>query len=201
MWIPSQGSSETVDFAAHPDRRYTYLITFSPAASVARNLKAYRDRCVEYGYDCPPEQLGWALPLYLADTDEQAVAEARPHIEAFFNKFLIAPMEYKLPPGYSSIESYKYVKETKYKVREQYLTIEFLIDQGMIMCGSPNTVVERLTRRYEEMGFGHLVTMLQFGTLPAALTERNIRMFADQVMPKLRPLGARTEKAPAAVAE
>ncbi len=201
VWIPSQGSSETVDFAAHPDRRYTYLITFSPAASVARNLKAYRDRCVEYGYDCPPEQLGWALPLYLADTDEQAVAEARPHIEAFFNKFLIAPMEYKLPPGYSSIESYKYVKETKYKVREQYLTIEFLIDQGMIMCGNPHTVVEQLTRRFDEMGFGHLVTMLQFGTLPAALTERNIRMFADQVMPKLRPLGARTEKAPAAVAE
>ena len=93
--------------------------------------------------------------------------------------------------------SYKYVMETKFKVRQQYLTIEFLIDQGMIMCGSPNTVVERLTRRYDEMGFGHLVTMLQFGTLPADLTERNIRLFADQVMPSLRPLGAET--APAAV--
>jgi hypothetical protein len=91
--------------------------------------------------------------------------------------------------------------ETKFKVREQNLTIEFLMEQGMIMCGSPKTVVERLTRRHEEMDFGHLVTMLQFGTLPADLTERNIRMFASEVMPKLRPLGTGSEKAPAAVAE
>ena len=30
IWIPSQGSKETIDWASHPDRRYTYLQTFSP---------------------------------------------------------------------------------------------------------------------------------------------------------------------------
>ena len=189
VWIPSQGSSETVDFAAHPDRRYVYLITFSPVASVTRNLKAYRDRCEKYGYDCPPEQLGWALPLYVAETDAKAVTEARPHIEAFFNKFLKAPVEYKLPPGYSSMASYKYVMETKFKVRDQHLSIEALMDQGMFLCGSAATVAERLAAHQAEMGFGNLVTMLQFGTLGRELTEKNLRIFAEDVMPKLRPLG------------
>ena len=31
----------------------------------------------KYGYEAPPEQIGWSLPIYVADTDEQAVAEAR----------------------------------------------------------------------------------------------------------------------------
>ncbi len=200
VWIPSQGSSETVNWAAHPDRRYVYLVTFSPVQNVARNLNAYREKCAEYGYQCDAGQLGWAMPLYLADTDEQAVAEARPHIEAFFNKFLYSPVEYKMPPGYSSLSSYKYVMETKFKVREQYLSIEFLMDQGMFMCGSPKTVADTLEKRHGEMGFGHLVTMLQFGTLPRDLTERIVRMFASEVMPRLRPLGT-AEKTPAAVSE
>ena len=201
VWIPSQGSSETIDFAAHPDRRYVYLITFSPVASVTRNLKAYRARCEKYGYDCPPEQLGWALPLYVAETDEGAVAEARPHIEAFFNKFLKAPVEYKMPPAYSSLASYKYVMETKFKVREQYLSIETLMKEGMFMCGSAATVAERLAAHQAEMGFGNLVTMLQFATLPRELTEKNLRIFAEDVMPKLRALGIGEPAAANAAAE
>ncbi len=32
IWIPSQGSSETIEWASHPSRRYTYLQTFTPVA-------------------------------------------------------------------------------------------------------------------------------------------------------------------------
>ena len=71
IWIPSQGSTETVEFAAHPDRRYTYIITFSPVESVRKNMKAYRDQCQVYGYECPAEQMGWAMPAYVAETDAQ----------------------------------------------------------------------------------------------------------------------------------
>ena len=35
IWIPSQGSKETIDWASHPDRRYPYLQTFSPVKVVA----------------------------------------------------------------------------------------------------------------------------------------------------------------------
>jgi alkanesulfonate monooxygenase SsuD/methylene tetrahydromethanopterin reductase-like flavin-dependent oxidoreductase (luciferase family) len=198
VWIPSQGSTETLDWAAHPDRRYTYLITFSPATAVAKNLNAYRARCAAYGYACASEQLGWAMPLYIAETDEIARREARPHIEAFFNKFLKSPSEYKAPPGYSSLASYKIVQEQKYKVRQQYLSIETVMDNGMFVCGSPATVVETMERRFAEMGFGNLVGMLQFGTLPRELTEKNLRLFAAEVMPKLRALGEPAPKAAAA---
>ena len=198
IWIPSQGSTETVEFAAHPDRKYTYVITFSPVESVRKNLKAYRDQCEVFGYTCPPEQLGWAMPAYVAETDEQARKEAEPHIESLFNTFIKSPAQYKLPPGYSSLASYRAVMAGKMKVRENFLDIDTLIENGMFLCGSPDTVVSKLTAYQEEMGFGVIAPMLQFGTLPADLTEKNLRLFADEVIPKVRHLGASSAQAAAA---
>ena len=162
-----------------------------------RNLDAYARQCETYGYECSPGQLGWALPIYVAETDEAANREAANHIEVFFNKFIASPAEYKLPPGYSSMASYKYVMETKFKVREQFLTHETLTGNGMFVCGSPETVTEILSRRFDEMGYGNLVCMLQFGTLPRDLTEKSMTLFANEVMPKLRHLG---EQSPAPLA-
>ena len=190
IWIPSQGSSETVEFAAHPDRRYTFVITFSPVDSVRRNLAAYRDQCELYGYTCPPEQLGWAMPAYVAETDEIARREGGPHVETLFNTFIKSPSQYKLPPGYSSLRSYRAVMDSKYKVRESYLSADALIENGMFLCGSPATIAEKLEAHQADMGFGNLVPMLQFGTLPPELTEKNLRMFAGEVIPRVRHLGA-----------
>jgi hypothetical protein len=39
------------------------------------------------------------------------------------------------------------------------------------------------------MGFGHLFAMLQIATLSAELTEKNIRLFASEVMPHLHAHG------------
>ena len=83
--------------------------------------------------------------------------------------------------------------ETKFKVREQFLTHETLTGNGMFVCGGPETVSEILARRFDEMGYGNLVCMLQFGTLPRELTEKSMTLFADKVMPKLRHLGEENE--------
>src|SRR5262249_62431150 len=88
IWILSQGSKETIDWAAHPDRRYTYLQTFSPANVVQRYLKMYRDTCKGFGYEAEDRQLGWAVPVYVAVSDQAARREANEHFEAFRNAFL-----------------------------------------------------------------------------------------------------------------
>jgi pimeloyl-ACP methyl ester carboxylesterase len=76
VWIPSQGSSETVAWASHPDRKYPFLVTFSSAGLVARYHTTYRDKAREYGYEAAAGQLGWACPIYVADSDKRALAEA-----------------------------------------------------------------------------------------------------------------------------
>jgi hypothetical protein len=38
------------------------------------------------------------------------------------------------------------------------------------------------------LGFQNLLCLMQFGTLPRDLTEKNIKMFAKEVMPALQKL-------------
>src|SRR6267142_924023 len=43
IWAPSTGSTETIEWAAHPSRKYVYLQTYSPIQSVMRFLDYYRE--------------------------------------------------------------------------------------------------------------------------------------------------------------
>ena len=188
IWIPSQGSSETIEWASHPDRRYTYLQTFTPAAMLAKYMQMYKDMAAEHGYEATEDQLGWSVPVYVGETDEIARREAQPHIENFLNKFLRMPKEMLLPPGYLSLKSMIGVMKAKSAIGSKQ-TIDDVMDKGMFICGSPQTVRQKLEQYQKEIGFGHLLTLLQFGTLPAELTRKNMELFAQEVMPHLQARG------------
>ena len=187
IWIPSQGSKETIDWASHPDRRYTYLQTFSPVKVVGRYLKMYRDTCAGYGYTAKDSQLGWAVPVYVSESDESARREAKAHFEAFRNVFVRMPLEMLLPPGYTSRESLKNVMKAKAQMFGD-VTLEQALELGLFVCGSPETIKKKFQDYWSEMRFGNLLVMCQFGTLPADLTRRNLELFAREVMPALKRL-------------
>jgi alkanesulfonate monooxygenase SsuD/methylene tetrahydromethanopterin reductase-like flavin-dependent oxidoreductase (luciferase family) len=189
IWCPSQGSRETIEWAAHPDRKYVYVQTYSPAENVARYLDMYRATAQRlYGYEASSHQIGWCAPVYVAETDEQAIAEARPHIEMMFNLLLPKATELMFfPPGYLSPESLTGVMAAK-KGNRGNVTIEQLIERGIIVCGSPETVRRTITEMHHRMGFEEFMCMLMFGSMPAALSEKNIRLFAREVLPAIRTL-------------
>jgi alkanesulfonate monooxygenase SsuD/methylene tetrahydromethanopterin reductase-like flavin-dependent oxidoreductase (luciferase family) len=185
IWCPSQGSFETIEWTAHPDRKYTYLQTYSPFRSVMRFMNGYREKAREYGYEASPDQLGWLVPIYVADTDQKAIDEARPHMEAFANKFLRNTPELLLPPGYTSIASLRNIRKHKSSL-SRHQTIESMMADEMIVVGSPDTVRKKLLECQRLSALGNLLALLQMGTLPADLTKRNMDMFAREVMPVLQ---------------
>ena len=192
IWCPSQGSLETIEWAAHPDRKFVYLQNYSPRESVGRYLDMYRDIALrKYGYEASSDRIGWGAPVYVGETDEQAVNEARPHIEALFNVLLPKATELMFfPPGYMSPESLTHILKHK-KANSGGVTIESLMARGIIVVGSPDTVRKQIMDNHRDMGFQELVTMLTFGTMPAEMAEANIRRFAREVMPALKPLSDR----------
>jgi alkanesulfonate monooxygenase SsuD/methylene tetrahydromethanopterin reductase-like flavin-dependent oxidoreductase (luciferase family) len=194
VWIPSQGSSETIEWAAAPERKYTYLQTLAPTPILRRYMELYKQEARKNGYEASPDQLGWSVPIYVAKTDERAFDEARPHFEAFMNRFLYLPPEMLLPPGYTSAASIKMMRS---KLRPGKKTMEECLELGMFICGSPKTVRETLLERQREIGYGNQLAQFQFGTLPHDLTMRNIEYLAGEVWPFLRE---RVEPAPTAVA-
>ena len=86
IWVPSQGSSDTIKWAARMG--YTYCQTLSPIAIVANFFQMYRDAAEQAGRPASNDQLAWSNSIYVAETDSQALKEAKPHLEALSNRFL-----------------------------------------------------------------------------------------------------------------
>jgi alkanesulfonate monooxygenase SsuD/methylene tetrahydromethanopterin reductase-like flavin-dependent oxidoreductase (luciferase family) len=193
VWMPSQGSLETITFAV--ERRYPYMQVFSPFSQMKKILDLYKEEAEKFGYQAPPEQLGWAVPIYVADTDEKAWAEAEKHLSFLFNKLLRRPQPQFFPPGYLTDKSMARILEAKADKMAGDRNPRELDEKGVIIVGSAATVRDRLKAFHQEAGFGLLVTLLHFGSLPHDLTMKNLEMFAKEVMPHFRskvPVGAAT---------
>jgi alkanesulfonate monooxygenase SsuD/methylene tetrahydromethanopterin reductase-like flavin-dependent oxidoreductase (luciferase family) len=189
VWIPSMGSRETIEWASAPERKYPFLVTFSSEAAVMRYLNMYKETAqAMHGYSASGSQLGWAVPLYVADTDERAKQEAKAGIESLFNNFLPMPWEMLLPPGYTSNASLKATMKIRTALgsRARNQSIDELIGNGTAVIGSPRTVLEKIERVREQTGLENLIVMPQFGVMPDDCVKRNMELFASAVMPKLR---------------
>jgi alkanesulfonate monooxygenase SsuD/methylene tetrahydromethanopterin reductase-like flavin-dependent oxidoreductase (luciferase family) len=188
VWIPSMGSRETIVWASAPARKYPFLVTFSAADLVVRYLEMYREAAQTHGYQASGDQLGWAVPIYVAETDQRARDEAKAGIETLFNNFLPMPWEMLLPPGYTSVASLKATMKMRTSLgsRARNQTVDELMGSGTALIGSPATVREKIERVRDQTGFNLLLTLMQFGVMPDDLAVRNMELFASEVMPKLR---------------
>ena len=164
------------------------FVTFSPADLVPRYHNTYREKARQYGYEASPDQLGWACPIYVADTDDRAREDAGLAVETLFNDFLRQTFEMLTPPGYTSIGSMKNFISMRRGLLGGRATAEGLIESGTALIGSPKTVLAGIKRMRERTGFGILVALLQFGILSDDLTRRNMDLFAAEVMPHLKRL-------------
>ncbi len=195
IWTPTNGSSETVEWAARPDHRYKYVQNLSTAAACKKYMDMYRATAERNGWKATPANLGWGCPVYVAETDEAAVREMKPHVESLYNTFFRIPPHRFFPPGYTSVESMKRIVVDKVPIFGVQ-TIENLMKHGVILCGSPKTVREQLEANAVEWGFDTHLGVFHFGTLPRDLTERSLRLFASEVAPHLRHVN---EAAPSSV--
>jgi alkanesulfonate monooxygenase SsuD/methylene tetrahydromethanopterin reductase-like flavin-dependent oxidoreductase (luciferase family) len=188
IWSPSQGSAETVDWSAR--HRYTYLQTYSDIGTLRRAFGEYREAAERHGYTSAPSQLGWAVPVYVADTDEQARRESRPHLDFLFNTLLRMPRDMFFPPGYLTMLSASRVMGAKRGLGTAPMDPDDLLERGLVLVGSPDTVRQQIDRYSAELGFGIFSGIFQFGSLGHEEFERSVRLFAECVLPALRPVGS-----------
>ena len=119
-----------------PEHKYPFIITFSPLASVLRYHKMYKDQAEKYGYEAAGEQLGWATPIYVAETDEIALRDAAPHVEALFNNFLRMTPEMLFPPGYTSMASFRAIMANRKGTAFKPQSVDELNQLGTFVAGS-----------------------------------------------------------------
>jgi alkanesulfonate monooxygenase SsuD/methylene tetrahydromethanopterin reductase-like flavin-dependent oxidoreductase (luciferase family) len=93
------------------------------------------------------------------------------------------------PPGYLSAKSLAGMRAIKRPaLAAGPMTNDNMMDAGIFLCGSPDTVRGKLVEAHRRLGFQNFLANLHFATLPADLTEKNLRLFATEVMPALQAL-------------
>jgi alkanesulfonate monooxygenase SsuD/methylene tetrahydromethanopterin reductase-like flavin-dependent oxidoreductase (luciferase family) len=170
-------------------RGYVFAIFLQPLATVKAMFEVYRANHVDRGL---PGGGGMAyMPLvYTADSEREARAGA----EAL-NWYLTAakaPPHFRDPPGYLPIAA----KAQAMRASDAGLTkairtrgIDYLLEEGILIAGTPDSVVKQIRTYYDKVGgFDHLLMMQQAGHLDHARTARSMTLFAKEVYPRIRDL-------------
>jgi alkanesulfonate monooxygenase SsuD/methylene tetrahydromethanopterin reductase-like flavin-dependent oxidoreductase (luciferase family) len=186
IYIPGAGSTETMRFVA--ERRYTYMSVYAPTRVVGRWFDGYRKAAEELGYVPEPEKIGLSIPIYVAETEEQAHLEGREQVLWLFHKGLKQGPELVTPPGYMSPSSLRGVLSAGMRPFAE-MSYEDILAEGMAVVGSPDTVTARLRELHDELGFGQIIGLFALGGLSHEQTTRSMELFSAEVMPALRPLG------------
>jgi alkanesulfonate monooxygenase SsuD/methylene tetrahydromethanopterin reductase-like flavin-dependent oxidoreductase (luciferase family) len=198
IFCPSQGSSETIAWAA--EHRYPYIMTFTPMEALVRFYDMYRELAQDkFGYQAGPEQFGWTSMVYVAKDEKTAIREARPHLKYFGERCFAIPPQMLMPPGYTSGASLKRFITARGTAGSRFDVDELLNNQETLV-GTPEQVGERLMRNMERAGAGTFMGAFQVGDMPHDKVMRNLELFADKVMPYLPRKdenGAEAKEAPA----
>jgi hypothetical protein len=63
-----------------------------------------------------------------------------------------------------------------------------MIDKEFVVIGSPATVREKLEAMAKRLNVGHLMTVLQFGSMPHDQAVKNIELFGREVLPHMKKI-------------
>ena len=180
IYIPSSGSISTIEWVAK--RRYTYCQTLAPIAGVAATFDLFREAALRAGYEASPDQLAWSNAIFIGDTDAKALAACRAHMEFYINDLLSMDPTLMSPPGYTSVASVKRMRALR-AMRSSVQRTEDLIEKGIVIVGSPETVRQRLAENQDLAGFGISLTKTQFGSMPHEMALENQQAVAEEVLP------------------
>lgn len=193
VWITGIGNPATMKFSLENDFGFNYFGWFGVKSTGKRIFDRFWQIAEDCGQERNPYRVGLMQAIVVGDSDEHARELYGKHVEAFFHKMLGGlPMEKLALPGQIGLPGLRAIIKDPgdfglyHAMRTA--TYDDMIEAGCVIAGSAESVAQQLSEIGKEFGVGHLLAMLQVGTMPRELTMENIDRFAEGVLPKLQAL-------------
>jgi len=190
MWVACTGE-DTHELAGRLGLGLLSFTLLVSPAKLGQRVRAYRAAVKDakpYGAFVNNKAGAFAL-THVADTDKQAREEADRAFMSYVNTTLrvnsavieakktgIDPKETPGAPLPDLPRQYEGLDPSK-------VTIDSMVENGMCICGSPDTVVKQLERLQKEAELDQFLAMMQFWSIPHEKTMHAIDLFGKYVNP------------------
>jgi probable LLM family oxidoreductase len=163
VWVGVGGTPQSVVRAAHYGFPVVIAIIGGASRQFAPLADLYRRALKEM--DKPELPIGVHSPGYVAATDEQAVEEFLPHFLPYMNKL---------------------GRERRWAPMTKEQALGQLGPDGAVYCGSPETVAAKIVDTLQVLGASRFQLKYSMGTLPHDQRAECIRLYAEEVVPRVR---------------
>ena len=189
VWIPGGGSVETWEWTARLNYVYCYLSYYGYKRGKA-TMDGFWQALDKAGVDDNPYRAGFLQLVCVSETDESAEREYFEHVHYFYQRCLHVWEGFAEAPGYRTLKTMQagvrpQVGDQARKIR-QSLDWKKYVNEGYIIAGSPATVREQLADCVQKLRVGHLMVLLQIGSMPKELVFKNTELFGKEVLPYMR---------------
>lgn len=188
FWMPA-GSGESLAFAAkrhlNPAQVWGHTESFQDAFEYFREIANEK-----FGWNPGPEWCIGSRYIHVAETNEKAIEECRDAVMyirrlASFSR----PVQVPAPvPGLQTDQSFEYKKHLRQGMPGPGTPFEKLREEGFIVCGDPEYVTNWLKQDMEQARYGTFLAMFHTGSMKHEHVMNAKKLFAEQVMPRLRPI-------------
>ena len=197
VWITMGSAGTAVPVAQHKHVGAVFLAGYPRIRDIFGGYrKAYLDA---HGTHAPLDRLAYLGLCYVGETE----AEAQKGGEQLMwymtaNK---VPHEWSNPPGYHPPKlAAQVMKGVTPRGIPAVASLDDQMARGNVFCGTPDQVFEQIKAFWEYSGgFGHMMIMGQAGFLSDKDALKSMKLYADEVYPRLRELTANAD--PAELAE
>jgi alkanesulfonate monooxygenase SsuD/methylene tetrahydromethanopterin reductase-like flavin-dependent oxidoreductase (luciferase family) len=175
------------------DYVYCYLSYYGYKVGRA-TMDGFWNEMSRLGKDRNPYRAGFLQFVGVGESRQHAMDLYGESAEYFYGKCLHIDPRFAGPPGYTTEATQRMGIESQVSKAASYTDkftklareMDAIVENGYVIIGSPDEVVEQLREVATNLNVGHLMLLLQFGNMSKALTRYNTKLFADQVMPKLK---------------
>ena len=181
-WV-STLSPATVAWCAR--QGYRISTAFQPTAVLRGVHETYRAAAAEAGQPSGPDRIMTLRNVFCADTDEEARAIAEPalnHMFGLFREAIVWDDLNHVPEGCSTDFYQSFFRPFAGSGPVDW---QVLVDLGIFVVGSPETVRDALEQQVQELGTGNLLVWGSFGTLTREQTIRSFELIGRDVIPAL----------------
>jgi len=186
LWIETR-DPDTLSFCAKNGINTGYFFLFDRPTAAPRYRKYLADWAAA-GWQHKPN-IAYSTSIYVDKTDRKALDRGLKQAGCAYRGFLPPtddPAELKrLQLEFSKVFEERGEMKAAETVRH-LVDPEFLLANNLILVGSPDTVAQKLQAWAVEGVFNTFMGEFNFGSLPEEDLLRSIKLFGEQVLPKLR---------------